>query len=54
MALTATATSSVLGHLKQLLGHPVTEISSVNKVNITYRVFEIKLQGEHKCAMLIT
>lgn len=45
MALTATATSSVMDHLKQLLGDPVCEISSVNKTNITYQVFEIKPQG---------
>ena len=41
MALTTTATSSVMAHLKQLLGDPLCEISSVNKtkINITYQVF---------------
>ena len=41
MALTATATSSAMVHLQQLLSEPVCEISSVNKTNITHQVFEI-------------
>ena len=54
MALTATATSSVRLHLKQLLGDPVCEISSVNKTNITYQVFEIKPQGTmYTCTSII-
>ena len=46
MALTATATPDVLIELKQLLGgDPICEISTVNKDNITYHVYEIKPQG---------
>lgn len=46
MALIATATSHTVSQLKQLLGSPMSEISSVNKTNIhpTY-VLEIKSQG---------
>ena len=51
MALTATATSFVMGHLKQLLGNPTCEISSVNKTNIVhikYLIFNPKVHCNTK------
>ena len=42
VALTATATNTQKTELLQMLRNPTTEVASVNKPNISYRVMEFK------------